>query len=188
MCGRSRPSDGASWPAPWIKCERHPKVEVLIDRLGNTKPLTDPLRIFAVPGAVSSAVIGLAHIVIGDSLGLLVGPCAVAGLTLLVAPGGEPNAFYLRSFRADKATVRLRLQLAAILGSDFRACGIRPPRERTSVFVRFLIPGLVALKYTAEISYAFSVSASSSAAFSRARVALDDFNIASFSEPRPGRS
>src|ERR1017187_6044913 len=57
------------------------------------------------------------------------------------------NAIYLRAFRTDKSTAALRTRLAAVLGTDFRLSGIRPPKEKSSAFLRFLLPGIVAMRY-----------------------------------------
>jgi type IV pilus assembly protein PilA len=116
------------------------------DLLSKIKPLTDPLRILAALGVINAVVLTIVGVATGrlSSFGLA---CLSLGLGLLIAPSGKPNAIYLRAFRTDKSTAELRAKIAAILGSDFRLSGIRPPRKRTSVFMRFLSPNFFALKY-----------------------------------------
>lgn len=126
------------------------------DPLAKTKPLADPLRTFAwflvLSGAISALALALvAEHTIGElwpglqtGLGLAFTLC---GGALLIAPGRKPNAIYLRAFRSDRETARLRLKLAAILGPEYRLSGIRPPRKKSSKLARFLFPGFVALRY-----------------------------------------
>lgn len=117
------------------------------DSLSRIRPLADPLRILtilAVANALITVALGLATGHIWSGLGL---SCLLFGLALLIAPPSKPNAIYLRAFRTDRSTARLRSDIAAILGPDFRLSGIRPPRERTSVFMRFFLSGFFALRY-----------------------------------------
>jgi type IV pilus assembly protein PilA len=118
------------------------------DLLAKTKPLADPLRvitILVVVFAVFLAIVTWPASGIWAALGTAFG---VLSFALLIAPHGKPNAIYLRAFRTDKSTAELRAELGAILGPDFRLSGIRPPREKMSVFLRFLMPGVVAMRYS----------------------------------------
>ncbi len=116
----------------------------LLDR---TKPLADSLRVIKnimIVGAI--LLVSMTYIVDGMLAASSVA-CTFTALVLLIAPSGPTNAIYLRAFRTDRATAKLRTVIAGIIGPDFRLSGIRPPREKTSVFLRFLVPGFVALKY-----------------------------------------
>jgi type IV pilus assembly protein PilA len=82
--------------------------------------------------------------------GIIIALSLVATLlswAILTGVWGRPNAIYLRAFRTDKDTANLRAELTAILGPGYRLSGIRPPAKKTSMFLRFLVPGLVALRY-----------------------------------------
>jgi type IV pilus assembly protein PilA len=117
------------------------------DLLKHTRPLSDPLQtitILTIAIAVVLGVIAWPGFGIWAALGMTL---SALSFTPLFAPLGKPNAIYLRAFRTDKATEKLRAELAAILGPAFRLTGIRPPRERSSVFMHFLLPGIVAMKY-----------------------------------------
>jgi type IV pilus assembly protein PilA len=130
------------------------------DPLSRTKPLADPGRLIArlmawaggvlvvlavVIAIVSTAIVGTIGAV--SALAILLPGAGLLGVGLLALPSGKPNAIYLRAFRTDRATARLRVELAAILGPGYRLSGIRPPKKKTSLFFRFLAPGLVALRY-----------------------------------------
>jgi type IV pilus assembly protein PilA len=130
------------------------------DPLSRTKPLADPGRLIArlmagaggalVVLAVVIAIVGAAMVgTIGavSALAVLLPGAGLLGVGLLALPSGKPNAIYLRAFRTDRDTARLRVELAAILGPGYRLSGIRPPKKKTSLFFRFLAPGLVALRY-----------------------------------------
>lgn len=130
------------------------------DPLSLTKPLADPGRLTARLMAGAGGVLVLLGVVFAIMNTALVGPAAaisalailapaagLLGVGLLAHPSGKPNAIYLRAFRTDRATTRLRVELAAILGPGYRLSGIRPPKKKTSLFFRFLVPGLVALRY-----------------------------------------
>ena len=110
------------------------------------RPLTDPLRVLAALFVINAVLLTIVGMATGrlSSFGLA---CLSFGLGLLIAPTGKPNAIYLRAFRTDKSTADLRAKIAAILGSEFRLSGIRPPRKRTSVFMRFLSPNFFALRH-----------------------------------------
>src|SRR5262249_28260237 len=64
-----------------------------------------------------------------------------------VLPGRKVNAFYLRTFRSDVDTARIRTALVATLGREFRLSGIRDPRRRSIKFLRYLAGLLFALRY-----------------------------------------
>ena len=124
------------------------------DPLARTKPLADPLRILtilAIAGGILSLLsLSILAVALHRTELFFQGvgsTCAVWGLAILIAPGGKPNAIYLRAFRMDEATAELRKALSAALGPDYRLAGIRPPRRRSSTAVRFFAPGLVALTY-----------------------------------------
>lgn len=124
------------------------------DPLAHTKPLSDPVRtitLLMVAGAVIVGVITAIFFVraygpLGAVLSFALTCCTVS-FALLLGPVGKPNAIYLRAFRTDRSTARLRAELGAILGPKFRLSGIRPPQKKTSLFLRFLVPGLVAMRY-----------------------------------------
>jgi type IV pilus assembly protein PilA len=124
------------------------------DPLAGTKPLADPLRIitlFMLGGGILVAV--LLSAIYMPQIGvfgflLALAPASVAvSFALLVGRAGKPNAIYLRAFRTDRSTAQLRAQISAALGPGYCLSGIRPPREKTSVFLRFLMPSLVAFRY-----------------------------------------
>jgi type IV pilus assembly protein PilA len=117
------------------------------DLLAHTRPLADPLRVITIVSVVSAFFLGL---VTWPASGIFAGlgiACSTLSFALLIAPPGRPNAIYLRAFKTDKSTATLRTRLAAILGTDFRLSGIRPPKEKSSPFLRFLLPGIVAMRY-----------------------------------------
>lgn len=124
------------------------------EALSQTKPLADPVRVIALLMVVGSAIAGAVTAILCEPVygrsAVLIG-LALAGLglsyALLIGPVGKPNAIYLRAFRTDRSTAKLRAELSAILGSKYRLSGIRPPKEKTSMLLRFLVPGLVALRY-----------------------------------------
>ena len=123
--------------------------------LSKTKPLADPVRLVSAWLALLVAVLVVYSVMValvGTDMGrvwpLLATACLTLGFVLLIRPTGKPNAIYLRAFRTDKSTAELRSLIASILGPDFRLSGIRPPRERTSAFTHFALPGLVGLRYT----------------------------------------
>jgi prepilin-type processing-associated H-X9-DG protein len=62
-------------------------------------------------------------------------------------PGRKVNAFYLRSFRHDRESWRLRDVAQQALGRRFRLSGIRDPRRRWPPVVRYLNSFLFALHY-----------------------------------------
>jgi type IV pilus assembly protein PilA len=146
------------------------------DLLSKIKPLTDPLRILAALGVINAVVLTIVGVATGrlSSFGLA---CLSLGLGLLIAPSGKPNAIYLRAFRTDKSTAELRAKIAAILGSDFRLSGIRPPRKRTSVFMRFLSPNFFALSFAAMVAAVAALLLSSSLGALRSLSLNDDAEL-----------
>ncbi len=124
------------------------------DPLARTRPLSDPVRVITLLMAAGAAVTGIITAILcfptvgiyGALIGLA-STCAGLSLALLIGPAGKPNAIYLRAFRTDTSTAKLRAELTAILGPGFRLSGIRPPKKKTSIFLRFLVPGLIALRY-----------------------------------------
>jgi TonB family protein len=128
------------------------------DPLSRTRPLADPLRAFTfflVLLAVYLLALAYANVSNVPRWGFLAlyplvalsASCTLLSVALLVAPYRKANAIYLRAFRTDRATAKLRLRLAAILGPKFRLSGIRPPNKAVSIFMRFLLPYLFVLRY-----------------------------------------
>jgi type IV pilus assembly protein PilA len=117
------------------------------DPLSRTKPLADPLRVITILTVIGACFLALVTFPLHGALAALGVALSALSFALLISPGGKPNAIYLRAFRTDRSTAKLRARLAAILGPGFRLSGIRPPREKTSLFLRFLLPGLVAMRY-----------------------------------------
>ena len=117
------------------------------DLISRIKPLADPLRVVTIATVGNAVIAVLVSVATGRVWNGLAVACLLLALALLIAPSGKPNAVYLRAFRTDKSAAELRAEIAAILGPDFRLSGIRPPRERTSVFMRFFLSGVFALRY-----------------------------------------
>ena len=138
------------------------------DALSACKPLSDPIRVFAnilrfwislagvvlIIGATGALLLALRRHSASEITGMLILLFAIAGV--LAAPIGlwlffrsanRTPVLYLRSFRSDIPARRLRSLLKAALGHHFRLCGIRPPRERSSLFTRLFASGLVAMRY-----------------------------------------
>ncbi len=117
------------------------------DLLAKTRPLADPLVAISL---FTLACIPIIFFFSWLGIGIWAAKsltCSFLGLVMLIAPTGKPNVIYLRAFRTDRSTANLRVRLSAVLGPGFRMSGIRPPREKTSLFVRFLAPGVLALRY-----------------------------------------
>jgi hypothetical protein len=73
----------------------------------------------------------------------------VTYLILRLLPKRETNAFYLRSFRNDPATLPIRRTIQRALGyKQFRLSGIRDPRRRGSPFLRGLNVVVLAIRYS----------------------------------------
>jgi len=62
-------------------------------------------------------------------------------------PHRDPDVFYLRSFRRDRDTPRLRRILQREFGSGVRVTGIRDPRRRAFPLLRYLSIFPFILKY-----------------------------------------
>jgi len=56
-------------------------------------------------------------------------------------------AMFLRAFRSDASSDKLRGWLKAAMGQDWRLGGIRPPAERASFWVTLISPLITGLKY-----------------------------------------
>jgi type IV pilus assembly protein PilA len=124
------------------------------DPLSRTKPLSDPVRVITILMVTSAIVLLVVSVVVlMPTLGVLGAlhtlslALVLMSLAILLGLPPKPNAIYLRAFRTDRSTAELRAKLAAILGPGFRLSGIRPPQKKTSTFTRFLMPGLIALRY-----------------------------------------
>lgn len=65
----------------------------------------------------------------------------------LVYPGGKPSAVWLRAFRSDAQTAKLRRQFEAVMGNRFRLVGIRPPKKRRSMWLQALLANFSGLSY-----------------------------------------
>src|SRR5437899_1899185 len=124
------------------------------------KPLSDPVRAFSNMLPVS-ALISVAIILViawperGEEAGYLIFlfiTLAAAlsmplGFWLFFRTANRKPAIYLRAFRSDRPARRVRSLLKAALGSGFRLCGIRPPRERSHLLTRLLATNLVIFRY-----------------------------------------
>jgi type IV pilus assembly protein PilA len=109
--------------------------------------LADPLRVITILTTFVGVFVGLITWPASGIWAALGITCSMLSFALLIAPAGKPNAIYLRAFKTDKSTAALRSKISAILGPGFRLSGIRPPRKKSSVFLRFLLPGIVAMRY-----------------------------------------
>ena len=116
------------------------------------KPLDDPLRAlrhvvaFLLILVIACFVITLPSLLFDAkratflyALGLFM-PVFLAGTFWLwsILPGRAVNAFYLRSFRNDPATWPIRKAAQAALGRTFRLSGIRDPRKRWPLVIRYM--------------------------------------------------
>jgi hypothetical protein len=111
------------------------------------QPLSDPLVLATfLIGLIAIANIAFAG-VMGHYANIYAYILIVLGYLLIVAPRRRPNAIYLRAFKTDKSTARLRRYLSAALGPKFRLAGIRPPSKRSNSFLRYIAPTLTAFKY-----------------------------------------
>ena len=96
------------------------------------QPLSDPLMLVTILiGLMAMANIAFA-MMMGHYANIFVSILIALGYLLIVAPRRRPNAIYLRAFKTDKSTARLRRYLSAALGPKFRLAGIRPPSERST--------------------------------------------------------
>lgn len=117
------------------------------DLLARVRTLSDPLRNLTWVTIALALFSGLMTWPASGKWAALGTACSILSFAILITPHGRPNAIYLRAFRTDPATAALRAELAVILGPGFRLSGIRPPREKSSLLMRVLAPGWVALKY-----------------------------------------
>ena len=112
------------------------------------EPLSDPLMLVTILiGLMAMANIAFA-MMMGHYANIFVSILIALGYLLIVAPRRRPNAIYLRAFKTDKSTARLRRYLSAALGPKFRLTGIRPPSKRSKSFLRYIAPTLTAFKYS----------------------------------------
>lgn len=65
----------------------------------------------------------------------------------IILPRRPTKAIYLRSFRNDPMTGKLRTVVQATLGSRFRLSGIRDPRRRLSQTSRYFLTGIFLARY-----------------------------------------
>jgi type II secretion system protein G len=134
--------------------------------LARCKPLSDPVRALASMLPVL-ALIPVAIILViawtervdeaGYLIFVLITLVAVSstplGFWLFFRTANREPAIYLRAFRSDRQARRLRSLLKAALGSGFRLCGIRPPRERSHLLIRLVAQNLVAFRYIGSESF-----------------------------------
>ena len=135
--------------------------------LGRCKPLSDPVRVFANIVPIWAIIAFLAIILLIAGRERIVGEGIVIvsfftllsalsmplGIWLLFRTANRKPVIYLRAFRSDRPARRLRSLLKAALGSDFRLCGIRPPRERSHLLTRLLATNLVIFRYAGSESF-----------------------------------
>ncbi len=65
-----------------------------------------------------------------------------------ILPNRITNAIYLRSFRNDTRTGRIRQSIQEGLGRKFRLSGIRDPKRRWPVFLRMIFSGIFCFRYS----------------------------------------
>jgi Protein of unknown function (DUF1559) len=136
---------------------RREVVRPVYDAKNLPRPLGDPLRVVRVLMIVSAimAVLGTVvwsvlmptaemRIVVWIPV-VLVLPFFFAVWRLL--PDRPTNAFYLRSFTNDAATLPVRQEIVRGLGKELRLSGIRDPRRRAPRVLRYLLWGLFAIRY-----------------------------------------
>ena len=124
-------------------------------------PLGDPLRIIRFLLGVGFAFAALFLVLWSALLFLMSGEVffliiPLFGLILgflfffafwRILPNRRTNAFYLRSFTNDKATLPIRQEILRGLGAGFRLSGIRDPRRRWPAVIRYLDSTLFAIRY-----------------------------------------
>ena len=64
-----------------------------------------------------------------------------------ILPARPVNAFYLRSFANDRATLLVRQDAQNALGRNFRLSGIRDPRRRWPPFIRWILSIILVFRY-----------------------------------------
>lgn len=69
------------------------------------------------------------------------------GFILYVLPRERTKAFYLRPFRNDDRTAHWRVSITRVLEPTVRLSGIRPPRRRTPVLLRYASLFAFVLRY-----------------------------------------
>ena len=111
------------------------------------QPLLDPTRvtwrfliILALIGGVRifARLMSSTSIEALDVLVLVAFSCPLIAHLSLLTPERGPKVFYLRAFRSDLDSQRLRASLRAILGPNHHLTGIRPPREHSYFLIRIL--------------------------------------------------
>jgi hypothetical protein len=114
-------------------------------------PLSDPLVGMRAPimiVIVAGALIGSFRAPdIGTLVTTWIGVLVYLLLVGLLLPVRDPDVFYLRSFRRDRSTPRLRKVLQQALGREVRVTGIRDPRRRAYRVLRYLNYFPFILKY-----------------------------------------
>lgn len=134
-----------------------------IIELLNDKPfprrLADPLFSLRLPLIIVNVITLLIVIFVGiyiyprnpailGTLGItLTGLFFFFSVLVLAIPDKRTNAFYLRSFRKDSESKRIREHLEVLLGNKFRLSGIRDPKKRVSYVIRPLIIASMVLRY-----------------------------------------
>lgn len=66
----------------------------------------------------------------------------------VVLPVRPPRAFYLRAFSTDDRSTALITDVRRGIGRRFRLAGIRPPRQRTSTFLKHLAVAAFSYRYS----------------------------------------
>lgn len=124
-------------------------------------PLADPLRGLRTGivwlNRVTTVIIIVAtgwEVMSGNYMAALVVGCSglLGGLWLLgvtrLLPDRATDILYLRSFRTDTDTADIRTALERALGDQFRVSGIREPRRRWPMVLRFMSYLVFAFKYS----------------------------------------
>lgn len=77
---------------------------------------------------------------------LFIAPAFLIFVYALALPKQTTNIFYLRSFKKDASSYKIREMLEVVLGSGYRLSGIRDPRKRVPHFLKpvLLIPMMLA--------------------------------------------
>ncbi|WP_334119785.1 hypothetical protein [Limnobacter sp.] len=123
------------------------------------RPLSDPLyslRTVVVFLIATQLLMGTCLLVLGivqdhvelliQAGVLLIAPAFLIFVYALALPKQTTNIFYLRSFKKDASSYRIREMLEVVLGSGYRLSGIRDPRKRVPHFLKpiLLIPMMLA--------------------------------------------
>ncbi|HEX4917978.1 MAG TPA: hypothetical protein VFV43_08800 [Limnobacter sp.] len=123
------------------------------------KPLSDPLYtlrpyvafliaiqlVVAAGFFVFGVVLGQLESLIQAGIGLIA-PAFLLVVYALALPRQATNVFYLRSFKKDASSHKVREMLEVALGGDFRLSGIRDPKKRVPHFLKpiVLVPMMLA--------------------------------------------